>query len=269
MGHSSVSVLNWASASSIYGDSHLTPNTPNNFHCNTCALSKSIHHKPKESATRTRRAFGLICRDLSGKFSVPSVGKRLYYITFIDDITRYARIAFLAKKSDAKDVIENSTRSAERQHCNTKILRFRNGNSDEYITDELKAYYEYAPPYRSNGVAERFNRRIITMMRSMMMDMDPKFLWAEAAAAAVHVKNRLPHAALSSDITPCEAVNGHTPTIKQLQPFRVCFVHMLEESRPPGSELRTRSIEGRFWGCTESTKIYRIWIIESDISPFT
>ena len=70
------------------------------------------------------------------------------------------------------------------------------------------------------------------------MDMDSKFLWAEAAATAVYVKNRLPHAAFSNDITPFEALNGHKPTIKHLQAFgRVCSVHMPEESRPPDSKL--------------------------------
>ena len=133
LGHPSVSVLNRASASSIYGDSHLIPNTPNNFHCNTCSLSKSVHHKPKESTSKTKRAFELIHTDLSGKFSVPSIGKRLYYITFIDDFTHYAWIAFLAKQSDAKDAIKNFIRSAERQHSDTKILRFRNDNGGEYM----------------------------------------------------------------------------------------------------------------------------------------
>ena len=100
-----------------------------------------------------------------------------------------------------------------------------------------------------------------------MMDMDSIFLWAEAAATPVYVKNRLPHVALSrdpatnpaNDITPFEALNGHKPSIKHLQPFgRACFVHIPEESRPPGSKLLARSIEGRCCGYTESTKIYRI-----------
>ena len=272
LGHSSVSVLNRASASNIFSDSHLISNTPNNFHCNTCSLSKSIHHKPKDSTSKTKRAFELIHIDLSGKFSVPSISMRPYYITFIDDFTRYAWIAFLAKKSDAKDAIKNVIHGTERQHSNTSgtILRFHNYNGGEYITDELKAYYEsvgiaieYTPPYshKLNGVAERFNRIIVTMMRSMMMDMDSKFLWAEAAATAGYVKNRLLHVALSNDITLFEALNGHNLTIKHLQPFgRVCFMHIPVESRPPGSKLLARSIEGRFCGYTKSTKIYHIWI---------
>ena len=226
LGHPSVSVINRASASSIYGDPHLIPNTPNNFHC---ALSKSVHHKPKESATKTKRAFELIHTVLSGRFSVPSIGKRLHYITFIDDFTRYAWIAFLAKKPDAKDAIKNFIHSAESQHSDTRIPRFRNDNGGEYITDELKAYYEsagiaieYAPPYshESNGVAERFNRTVVTMMRSTMMDMDSKFLWAEAAATAAYVKNRLPHAALSNDITHSKLLTDiDLQSNKHLQPF--------------------------------------------------
>jgi len=142
----------------------------------------------------------------------------LYYITFIDDFTRYAWIAFLIKKSDAKDAIKNFVRSAERQHTSIKIQRFHNDNGGEYVNDDLLNYYESAgitvehtPPYshESNGLAERFNRTIITMMRSMMMDMDSKFLWAEAAATAVYIKNRLPHSAIPATRTPFEALNGN------------------------------------------------------------
>ena len=145
-----------------------------------------------------------------------------------------------------------------------------NDNDGEYITDELKSYYEtagiaieYASPYshESTGVAERFNWTITAMMRSMMMDMDSKFFWAEAAAKAVYVKNRLLHVELSSDITLFEALNRHKTSIKHLPPFgRACFVHILEEFRPPGSKLLARSIEGCFCGYTESTKIYHIWL---------
>ncbi|KAI0991182.1 hypothetical protein K3495_g17005, partial [Podosphaera aphanis] len=44
-------------------------------------------------------------------------------------------------------------------------------------------------------------------------------------------------------------------------PFgRNCYVHIHEDSRPPGSKLLPRALEGKFVGYTNSTKIFRIWI---------
>jgi len=99
-------------------------------------------------------------------------------------------------------------------------------------------------------------------MRTMMIDISSKFLWAEAAATAVYIKNQLPHSRLPDRITPYQALYGRKPSIKHLQPFgRRCYVHIPEEIRPSGSMLLARSIEGIFVGYTaKSNQIYRIWI---------
>ena len=76
LGHPSV--LNNAEIDNLYSDSCLIPKPPKNFHCHACALSKSIHHKPTEGTRHNNatRCFELIHTNLSGKFSVPSIGKR-------------------------------------------------------------------------------------------------------------------------------------------------------------------------------------------------
>ena len=50
------------------------------------------------------------------------------------------------------------------------------------------------PPYthQSNGIAEWYNRIIITATRSMFTGL-PLALWAEAVATAVYLRNRLPN----------------------------------------------------------------------------
>ena len=132
LGHPSVQVLNQAMNDSLYLDTHLIPKPPKNFHCSACSLSKSTHQVPGASYKRAANPFELIHTDLSGKFSVPSIVKRLYYITFIDDRTRYTWIAFLSKKSDTTRVIKDFVIRIDRQYSN-KILRFRSDNGGEYI----------------------------------------------------------------------------------------------------------------------------------------
>jgi len=218
---------------------------------------------------KATKCFELIDTDLSRKFSVLSIGKRNYYITFIDDYTRYSAIVFLTKKSDATSAIKTFVHLIEKQY-DIKIKRFRHDNGGEYINNELQNYYksngiicELSPPYahESNGIGERFNRTFITMMRTMMIDMSSKFLWAEAGAMAVYVKNQLPHSRLPDRMTPYPALHGKKPSIKHLQPFgRQCYVHIPEEIRPSGSKLLARSVEGIFIGYTKSNQIYCIWI---------
>ena len=148
------------------------------------------------------------------------------------------------------------------------IQRFRADRGGEYIDAEVKDFFaqegiiqEPTPSYshESNGVAERFNRTIITMARAMLAGLTLA-LWSEAISTVVYLKNRLPHKAITKG-TPYEALHNEKPSISHLQPFgRKCFVHIPEERRPPGTKLLPRAVEGKFIGYTRSTRIFRIYI---------
>ncbi|KAH0604712.1 uncharacterized protein H6S33_006380 [Morchella sextelata] len=154
-------------------------------------------------------------------------------MSFIDDYTCFAWIYLLKQKEDAKKAIKDYVTRIEKQY-NTTILRFRTDGGGEYINKDITNYFdsqgivhEQTPPYtpESNGVAERFNRMVTTMVRCMIMD-HPKSLWGESYATAVYLKNRLPY----------------------------------KNSRPAGSKLAPRAYEGIIVGYSDSNKIYRIWI---------
>ena len=76
------------------------------------------------------------------------------------------------------------------------------------------------PPYshQLNGVAERYNCTMQTMVRSMLIDLNPtdNRLWAEACTAAVYLRNRLPHSQLKQrqpeqGKTPFEMLYNNSP----------------------------------------------------------
>ncbi|POS85882.1 hypothetical protein EPUL_002865, partial [Erysiphe pulchra] len=68
--------------------------------------------------------------------------------------------------------------------------------------------HENSPPYEHelNGVAERFNRKIVTKARAMLLDL-PRFLWAEVTASAVYLYNRIPHRTIENKL-PIELLYG-------------------------------------------------------------
>jgi len=129
------------------------------------------------------------------------------------------------------------------------------------LLDKQGIVHDLTPAYshESNGVAERYNRTIITAARSLLTGL-PMALWAEAIATAVYLRNRIPNRSIGKT-TPYESLYNKKPSINHLRPYGTkCFVHLPEEKRQPGTKLLPRAIEGYLIGYTSSDKIYRVYI---------
>ena len=77
---------------------------------------------------RGKKEFYLVHSDVFGLVSVPSLGKYVYYVSFIDDFSRNTWIYFLRNKSEVfdrlkqfKELVENQTKKI------IKVLRMDNG----------------------------------------------------------------------------------------------------------------------------------------------
>ena len=87
-----------------------------------------------------------------------------------------------------------------------KILRSDNGG--EFTSNEFNDYRkkvgikrELTIPYnpQQNGVAERKNRSIMKVVKSMIHDQDLlMYLWAEASRTTVYVHNRISNSSLGN-----------------------------------------------------------------------
>jgi len=243
---------------------------PKDWQCEICITSKSTKRKPTSTTdieTRSESPFELIHSDLRGKFSKTSFGKSNYYVTFIDDCTRYARIYPIHAKSDTVKVFTSFIYTRYAQD-NAMIKRFRTDNGGEYVNaamltllDKQGIVHDLTPAYshESNGVAERYHQTIITAARSLLTGL-PMTLWAEAIATAVYLRNRIPNQSIGKT-TPYESLYNKKPSINHLRPYRTkCFVHLPVEKRQPGTKLLSRAIEGYLIGYTSSDKIYRVYI---------
>jgi transposase InsO family protein len=115
---------------------------------------------------------------------------------------------------------------------NVKALRTDRGR--EYLSDEFKQMCEekgilrkltipYTP--QQNGVAERRNRTLLEMVRSMMVQANPPItFWGDALLTVVYILNRVPSKSVSS--TPYELWNNRKPNLSNLRPWGcVAFVH--------------------------------------------
>ena len=73
---------------------------------------------------------------------------------------------------------------------------------------------------QENGVAERLNRTVLEMVRTMMFDSKlPKVHWTFAVKYAQEILNRLPTRAVSKDRTPHELFLQKKPSVAYIQTF--------------------------------------------------
>lgn len=177
-------------------DSSMLPKVPSNFSCEACISSKSIHKRPKSVTHKKTEKGSYIHSDLCGPFPVPSFGNSQYYISYVDDATRYSAVRFLKYKSEAVQTTIDFIKVLEKQHnCIVKTIHTDNGG--EYVNATLTTFlaskginHHLSPPYspESNGIAERLNRSIGEGIRAMLLPIKEKRLWAEAVQTFVYTK---------------------------------------------------------------------------------
>ncbi|KAI5317698.1 hypothetical protein L3X38_037405 [Prunus dulcis] len=116
------------------------------------------------------------------------------------------------------------------------LKKLRSDRGGEYTSHEFQDFcasmgmerqltIAYSP--QQNGVAERRNRTIYEMARSMMTEKGiPVIFWAEAMSTAVYLQNRCFTTSVSSK-TPFEAFTGRKLGIKNLKVFGcICYTHV-------------------------------------------
>ena len=113
----------------------------------------------------------------------------------------------------------------------------------------------YTP--QQNGVAERKNRTVMNMVRSILSGKGiPKPFWPKVVNWAFYVLNRCPTYALT-DITPHEAWSGTKPSVDHFRVFGcLAHVHVPDVKR---SKLDNKSFVCVLLGMSEESKGYKLF----------
>ena len=189
---------------------------------------------------RKHEKLELVHSYLCGPMNVASIGGKKYMLTFIDDKTRRIWTYFLDQKSKVLDCFK-PFRAAVQIESGKKLQALRSDRGGEYTSNAFKEYCQrkgirqeltegYSP--QQNGVAERANRTLVEMARSMLHHHQlPHSLWAEALRTAAYLRNRCPTQSLGV-VTPEEAWTGSKPDVSHLRTFGcIGYCHVPDEKR--------------------------------------
>lgn len=189
---------------------------------------------------KTTEVLELIHSDVMGPMQQASKGGARYIVTFIDDFSRYVHVFLLPSKTQVFTCFVEFKNLVEMQ-TGARVKCLRSDNGTEYINKRFRSFcssygivQQTSAPYspQQNGLAERMNRTIVEMARSMVhyMGLDLEW-WGEAVNAAVYTINRLPNTARTS-VSPFEVFYGKRPDLSHLRVFGSRgFVHVEKVKR--------------------------------------
>ena len=240
--------------------------------CVDCIKGKQTKHTRK-GATRSTQLLEIIHTDICGPFDAPSFSGEKYFITFIDDFSHYTYIYLLHEKSQYVDALEVYINEIERQ-LDRKVKIIRSDRGGEYYGKYNKsgqcsgpfakflerrgicAQYTMPGTPEQNGVAERRNRTLLDMVKSMLSHSSlPISMWIYALKTAVYLLNRIPSEVVPK--TPFELWTGRKPSLRHLHvwgcPAEVRIYN------PHEKKLDFRTVSGFFIGYPEKSKGFRFY----------
>ncbi|KAL0533177.1 hypothetical protein IC582_030392 [Cucumis melo] len=179
--------------------------------CDSCLEGKITKRYFTRKGLRAKTPLELVHLDLCGPMNVKVRGGYEYFISLIDDYSRYEHVYLIQNKSDSFEKFKEYKAIVENESGKT-IKTFRSDRSGEYMDLRFQDYLiehgiqsQLSAPStpQQNGVSERRNRTLLDMVRSMMSfaQLSDSF-WGYALETTIYILNNVPSKNVSE--TPYE-----------------------------------------------------------------
>ena len=209
LGHASTPVINKVLSTLPF------PVEKNKTHhvCPECQMAKSHALPFKTSTYVSSNPLDLIFTDVWGPAYVHSTTGAKYYVSFLDDYSKFLWLFPIKLKSDVENVFLNFQTYVEKQF-DRKIKAIQSDWGGEYR--RLNTYFHQnginhriACPHthQQNGSIERKHRHIVEVGLSLLAHSNlPMIYWEDAFHTATYIINRLP-----------------TPILKHKSPYEILY----------------------------------------------
>ncbi|KAL5743970.1 hypothetical protein ACOSP7_026836 [Xanthoceras sorbifolium] len=141
----------------------------------------------------------MVHSDVWGPSQTPNITNARWFVSFIDDHTRLTWIFLMKQKSEVFQIFKTFNTMIQTQF-NSKIQILRTDHGKEFFNSTLSNYLlsesiihqsSSVDTPQQNGIAERKNRHILEVARSLLFSASmPKRFWGDAVLTAVYLINR-------------------------------------------------------------------------------
>jgi histone deacetylase 1/2 len=199
-------------------------NVNNNLVCDACQQGKSHQLPFPKSTSVSTSALDLVFSDVWGP-APTSIGRFNYYVSFIDDYSKFTWIYLIRYKSEVFQCFRDFQNLVECQF-DKKIRAVQTDWGGEYQTlnsffKRIGIHHLVSCPHthQQNGAAERKHRHVVDMGITLLAHASmPLKFWDEAFQTAVFLINRLPSRVIDND-TPLHRLYGQPPDYTFLRTF--------------------------------------------------
>jgi hypothetical protein len=189
-----------------------------NSFCKHCTLGKMSQLPFSHSCTHATEPLQLVHSDVWGPAPITSINGTRYYVSFIDDFSKFTWFFPLKHKSQVLSTFVHFKSTLENL-LNYKLKVLRTDCGGEYTDSAFQHYcssqgifHQFSCPHtpQQNRVAERKHRHIIeTALTLISQSSLPLSYWPYAFASSIFLINRLPTVSLHLK-SPWEVL-FHTP----------------------------------------------------------
>ncbi|TID31301.1 hypothetical protein CANINC_000106, partial [Pichia inconspicua] len=242
--------------------------------CTHCCAGKMTRAFPKFSTTKTTSPLQLLHVDICGIIPIPGVSGERYFLTIVDDFTRWCSIIPLATKAQTATALKEFVTQVETHFSSSgfKVAAVRSDNGKEFCNNNISDYFknkgivhQLTVPHNSsqNGVAERKHRTIQEKARTLLHESGLSYkFWSEAVKTAEFLVNRYPTPVLNGT-SPFSLWHKRAPDYSIMHTFGChCMVLVPPEKR--SNIFSPVSIAAIFVGYSPTHKAYRVFVPQFD-----
>jgi hypothetical protein len=205
--------------------------------CDICHLARHRKLPYKLSVNKAAKCGDLIHFDIWGPNSIHSIHGHKYFLTAVDDCSRFTWVIFLKSKSKVSSLVQNFIKMIENQF-NTSVKTVRTDNGPEFLIPHFYAskgiihQTSCVETPQQNGRVKRKHQHLLNVGRSLLFQSKlPKQFWSYAVMHAAYIINRVTTPLLHSK-SPYHLLYGKPPDLSELKVFgSLCYASTLHIHR--------------------------------------
>jgi hypothetical protein len=234
--------------------------------CTICPLARNKRLPFPHSVTSSVAIFDLIHCDIWGPYSVSSRAGHHYFLTIVDDYSRYTWIHLMKSKDQTRTHIQAFFHFIETQFSSKiKVLRLDNGPefamSDFYSAKGVLHQLSCVESPQQNAMVERKHQHLLNVARSLRFQANLSLIfWGDCVSTAAYLINRIPTPHLSN-ISPYELLYQKPPSYDHFKVFGcLCYASTLSRNR---KKIGPRAKPCMFLGYPFQQKGYKLFDLHS------